>query len=345
MMTDRAEDFVDPVMAEAIDWVLKTKGGAVEPGDQRLLDAWLAKDEAHQKAYLKAKRVWELTGQVAPTHAATAPRQLREAGAGRGDATYRSSSRAESGWTVGGGRAAGKRRRLALCSLAFASLLAAALTIQYGHFDGASYRTDIGEIRDYVLPDGSSLTLGAQSAVKVSFDQTRRHVSLLYGTAFFNVAHDANTPFTVEAGGSKLRDIGTAFNIDVDSARLDVAVESGAVAVTFKGAQPATLSAGDRLSIDRQTHKSVVTKVPVVAMSAWRGGRLVVDNEAIGDVIQQIRRYYSGYIWLRDAELGGKRISGVYDLANPLSALKSVVEPYAGAVTEVSPLLLIVSAR
>ncbi|RYF56843.1 MAG: sigma-70 family RNA polymerase sigma factor, partial [Comamonadaceae bacterium] len=58
--------------------------------------------------------------------------------------------------------------------------------------------TATGRILAQPLPDGSTLTLDAQSRAEVHYYATHRQVRLLAGTAFFSVAHDAARPFVVQ---------------------------------------------------------------------------------------------------------------------------------------------------
>ncbi len=347
MMTDGPQSAVDPVMAEALEWVLKVNENPDDPQIRRGLTDWLTGSEANAKAYRKAERIWKLTGDVPPAYperwSARGPNaQLNHGKSGqsppRRDRT--ALRRPESQ------RARPSRKWwLGLGGSACAASLAALLMLGSSVLDRADYRTGAGEIRQVTLPDGSLVTLGGGSAIRVSYDTTQRRVTLLCGEAFFNVMHNAQRPFTVEASGIAAHDVGTAFDVDLEPANIDIAVQSGAVGVTVGDSAATMLIAGERLSIDRATRAGIRTTEPVEAIATWRSGRLVVDNVAVGDVVQQLRRYYRGYIWLRDSELNNRRISGVYDLNDPVSALKAIVEPHAGIVTEITPLVLVVSAR
>ena len=345
-MTDGPKSAVDPVMAEALDWVLRINENPDDPQVQKELSGWLASCEVNAKAYRKAERVWRLTGDVPPAYPETWIASAPSADLTRGELRQTPGRHRSAVWRPEALRVSASRKWwLGLGGAACAASLAAILLLEPGLLDRSDYRTSAGQVRDFALPDGSMMTLGGGSAVRVNYDATQRRVTLLSGEAFFRVMHNADRPFTVEAAGMTARDIGTAFDVNLAPSNLDVTVQSGAVGVTFGDAALTMLTAGERLSIDRMTHTSVRTKAPVDAIATWRAGQLVVDNVAVGDVVEQLRHYYRGYIWLRGSELNNRRISGVYDLNDPVSALKAVVEPHAGVVTEITPLILVVSAR
>jgi transmembrane sensor len=327
-MTAGPNRLEDPIWTEALDWVLKLNARPEDGDLQRGLSSWLAQGEAQARAYREARKVWRLTGDVVPLHAG--PRRVHPLPPGPLPARPKWRSRA----ALAGG------------------LLAASLALMVG-LDGhlsakPDYATAIGETRQVTLQDGTIVTLGGESALSVGYGPARRQVVLLKGEAFFEVAHDADRPFTVQAEGLTAEDVGTAFDVDIEAKLLQVSVESGSVRVSYaKGALPVaeTLGAGDRLSLDRTTGSSTRDVESPTAVAGWRSGRLVVEDVPIERVVQTLRHYHVGYIWVRDPALAERRVSGVYDLGDPVAALKAAVEPHAGLVTQVTPYLLVVSSR
>ena len=99
--------------------------------------------------------------------------------------------------------------------------------------------------RDFALPDGSQVRLlGVGSKVEV-LEQTAALVRTKVGAggARFDVRHDPARVFEVESGDVKVRVLGTAFSVALESGLTRVAVERGAVRVQWTGGQ-AFLSAG-----------------------------------------------------------------------------------------------------
>src|SRR6185312_11086218 len=94
------------------------------------------------------------------------------------------------------------------------------------------YQTKVGELRNVHLPDGSSIILGGQTELSVSFSAQRRSVGLLKGEAWFQVAHRSHWPFVVAAGDGTITDLGTAFLVQRDSDRVVVTVTQGTVEIT-----------------------------------------------------------------------------------------------------------------
>lgn len=82
------------------------------------------------------------------------------------------------------------------------------------------------------LPDGSVVTLNKNSSVTYDskLDGKIRSVKL-EGEAFFNVAPDKQHPFVINANGTTVTVVGTAFNVKTSGALTEVVVESGIVDV------------------------------------------------------------------------------------------------------------------
>lgn len=348
-MTGHSDDKTDPVWDEALDWLLKIQA---DPDDARLraaLDGWRAASDAHDRAWMRAVRVWRLTGAVADIASRPEPPGRHQAATGEpAPAAVEPPPASVTALAPPRRRRRAVRVVAAATALAIAASLAVAVLPQAVLHLRADHVTGAGERREVVLEDGTVVILNAASAITVSYDESQRRVEVLQGDAFFTVAEDRSRRFAVTGDAMTVVDIGTAFGVGLDPAMLSVGVESGAVHVRYDGAVPAAapretrLDPGGRLRIDRATGRFTEDRLPPVQVAAWRDGLLVVENMPLGQVIDQIRRYYPGMIVVRDRALEDGRVTGVYDLRNPVSALRTALTPYGGKVTTITPYVLIV---
>ena len=97
------------------------------------------------------------------------------------------------------------------------------------------YATSAGGYERVVLADGSVVELNANSEVRVDLWPSERRVALVQGEAHFTVAHDTSRPFIVSAHGVAVRAVGTAFNVRLGSASVEVLVTEGKVSVSDVG--------------------------------------------------------------------------------------------------------------
>ena len=300
------------------------------------LDAWLAADEAHRRAWALAQHAWSLAGEVpAGAEAADPPPRLKTPLAARQSAEPRTPA----AWIR---RAATAKCAIpAVAAVLLLWMLAPALSL----WMRSDFQTATAETRSLSLDDGSLIVMGAESAVARDFSGGRREVALLRGEAWFQVAHDAARPFIVTAGDMTITVTGTAFDVAMTDRTVAVALARGSVAVERPGTTPLekTLEPGQRLAIDRQDGAVLITDVDPVLMGGWRSGRLIVHGARLADVVDAVDRYHPGTITLIGRSVADRRVTGVFDLANPEKALRSLVSPYGVSVRKVTPWNTVVS--
>jgi transmembrane sensor len=251
------------------------------------------------------------------------------------------------------GRATGEhlwkhsRRRLipVLAALAaaacFVLLLGPSLALRFE----ADHFTGTGEQRTVQLSDGSTVYLGPRSAISVVYSNERRQINLLQGEAFFDVAHDASRPFTVKAQNTGTTDIGTAFDIRLNERDTDIAVKQGLVelnAVDAGSTVSARLKAGDWARVDSSGQMERGSMLPD-DIASWVRGQLIVKNQPAGEVIDQLRSYYHGLILVQGDELARQTLTGVYNLADPIGALRAVAKAQGATLRQFSPWMLVIS--
>ena len=342
----------DPIREAALDWLI---GIEAAPDDRALRAAalaWRQEDPAHETAWQSVARTWRLAGNLPPDYAertrdARFPKSSSDprAPSGRAARTRSGSLRPP----ASGRRAVSPLRRVALAATgaALAACLAVFALEPLRLSLEADYTTGVGETRRIVLNDGSAVHLNAESAVAVDYGPARRSVRLLSGQAFFEVASAPERPFTVPADGLSVTVTGTEFAVGRRAAETSVAVQSGTVEVALDASdgEPARLARGDRLSLTRESGDVAISRVDPDEVASWRSGRLSVDGMLLADLVEALDRYHRGVIWLRDAELASRRVTGVFNLQDPVGALTAAAETQDAEVTEVTPYLVIVTAR
>ena len=353
------------VMEAASAWFLRVEEDFEEDGTpdaqgrDRLkaeLDAWLAADEAHRRAWQLAQRAWSTAGDVlAGAEAAGTPateQELGEAAPRPPLKTPGGDSQSARVRTSAGVRtpAAWMRRtarpRIAIPAAA-AVLLFYFLAPTFSLWMRSDFQTATAETRSLSLDDGSQIVMGAESAVARDLSGDRREIVLLHGEAWFEVAHDETRPFIVTAGDMRITVIGTAFDVAMTDRTFAVALARGSVAVERPGKTPLkkTLESGQRLAIDRKDGAVLITDVDPAFMGGWRSGRLIVQGARLADVVDRVDRYYPGTITLIGWSVADRRVTGVFDLENPHKALRSLVNLYGLSVRKLTPWNTVVSGE
>lgn len=212
-------------------------------------------------------------------------------------------------------------------------------------------RSDRAERRQVALNDGSVVQLEPETTLRVRLQAHARYVLLESGSALFHVAKDPQRPFWVRADQTLVRAVGTAFGVEQRDGRVLVTVAEGTVAVTATrdprssdagltgtrsvqvgraaASEPGSaaalseviLAAGQQVTVPEAGAASPVQAVDPDKALAWAQGRLVFDNDTLAHVLAEFNRYNRTQLIVRDPQLAGRRISGVFDASDPETLL------------------------
>jgi transmembrane sensor len=200
--------------------------------------------------------------------------------------------------------------------------------------------TRVGELRKLELPDGSTVRLNTDSSIEIAFSAGERRVRLNRGEAHFAVAKNPAWPFYVEAGGIAVRAVGTAFNVRLRTAGVEVLVTEGKVQVgdpvratspakpEFPGAAPdlPLLNAGERMLIPvaGSSAEPVTPVAPVTVPAAeiaralaWQDQRIDVVAVPLTELVAEFNRYNGQKLVVEDATLGERRFGGSFRIDAP----------------------------
>jgi transmembrane sensor len=205
-------------------------------------------------------------------------------------------------------------------------------------------KTDIGEQKPISLDDGSVIHLNTDSLVTILYSNSERRIVLTKGEAHFDVAHDEQRPFVVEAGGNTVTAVGTAFNVELKgSLSFELLVTEGKVLVKdkmktinqeVKGvlahplAGEGILMASGEKAVFNQTasEKTSLTLSEVQQDLAWQQGMLVFQGESLVDALSEVSRYTPIKFQIADENVRQKRVAGYFkagDIDGLLFALKN----------------------
>ena len=207
--------------------------------------------------------------------------------------------------------------------------------------------TTTAELRSADLADGSRVWLAPESAIEFDFVDGERRVHLIEGEAFFEVESNPSSPFRVVAGDTVTSVLGTAFEVRRIGAEQRVTVQHGGVQVEVAG-HPAgaalQLVAGDWLHVGPERDPERGRNAPE-EVAAWRNGELIARDRPMGEIVQELRRYYDGVIVIRSQAFAARRVSGVYSLRSPARTLRDLAAAHGAALEQVSTWLMVVVDR
>lgn len=151
------------------------------------------------------------------------------------------------------------------------------------------------------LPDGSRVWLNAGSSLKypASFASLKERKVILNGEAYFEVVHNASSPFRVVANSQEVEDIGTEFNISsyADERSIKTTLIEGAVKISdsekaYAPKQGIVLRPGQMATNEADKNSIAVHHVNTASIIAWKNGYFVFNDENIRDIMKDLARWY-----------------------------------------------------
>ncbi|MEM9013482.1 MAG: FecR domain-containing protein [Pseudomonadota bacterium] len=304
--------------AEADYWLVRINEGPLEPDEARAFNDWLAADPEHERQYrfgqMAMREVPLMRGEqdldalMRPTFYERTTNALYEAGQWAKEQFNRKTVRVVSGFTA-----------VSVALLFIFVIFQPSLAPEQTRIaDAASssipqHKTEVAEIRDVTLPDGSVVTLGAASGLKVQFTSNERRVVLSEGEAFFDVEKDPSRPFIVVADNMLVRVLGTKFDVCLGGEAVDVAVLEGRVEVI----QPEdvsglivdrdvkhVLTAGQKVAAVKHGRVRPVEVIEANDVAAWRRGELIWVDTPVRHIIADLNRYSASRVILAQDEIG-----------------------------------------
>jgi transmembrane sensor len=276
---------------EAAAWVVREERG-LTAAEQDALSHWLAADPSHGEILRERRWAWREFDRIAGLPATLTPAPDPDLLAPRAARSKGSSPR----WRV----------------FAWVSAAAAAATILLWVAE-APRKVPSGQLapsrlstalaapcEQRTLEDGSLVQLNRGTQLSIDFTAGVRRVRLMRGEAHFAVAKNPERPFVVEAGGVTVRAVGTAFNVQLTSAAVEIVVAEGRVAVdreaeAHSNPMASVLDAHQRVVVPlRETGLGppavTLSEADLTARLDWQPRMLDFTDAPLASVVEELNR-------------------------------------------------------
>jgi transmembrane sensor len=178
------------------------------------------------------------------------------------------------------------------------------------------------------LADGSQVFLNKHTTLTVAkgFNGRQRKLKL-EGEAYFEVVHDDDKPFVIEAGGLEITDIGTAFNVKAhpQSDSVTVYVTEGIVDIST-GNKTMRLLANQSAVYVRSSGALEQTKAIERNAAAYKTKVFRFNASTLGEVVAALNTVYGTFIIVQDHELLKCRITVDFNNESPETILAIITE-------------------
>lgn len=306
----------DPAMDQALTWLVELETPC--PEQQARFQVWLDACPDNARAFARARAIWG--SQAVHQAAAGMERPSKPSGVRRFRAHWKPLATA------------------AILVLGLFNFSDLPVRVQADHL------TVVGERQRLQLADGSSVLLNTNSAFSSQFDASHRRARLYQGEAYFDVPlkDSANTQaLEVQAGPIRMRANSTEFSVRYLGGIAQVNVRRGALDVrAVRGEARLNLTAGESVRFGPDGFGRPEKLDPVKDM-AWIHGRLIFADCPLGEVLEELRRYYPGLIINPNSKLNQVAVTGNYRLDDPLNVVRSLAQVTSASLHELPALVLI----
>jgi ferric-dicitrate binding protein FerR (iron transport regulator) len=169
-----------------------------------------------------------------------------------------------------------------------------------------------GMISEYKLPDGSYVTLNANSKITIrkKWEEGADREVWLQGEAFFKVQKTpARNRFIVHTNVMDIIVTGTQFNAIAREDESSVLLTEGSVTIKTPDGKEIKMRPGDFVRMENAVPaKQTVDQQRVLA---WKEARLDFDNTPMNEVAKIIARHYGVKVTIADKTIGESTISGI----------------------------------
>jgi transmembrane sensor len=322
-------DQLEHINNQAREWFALMQSGSVSELEQQQLQQWLQADSAHQDAYRQYELIWQDLGNLKSKEITALKASVKP--------SLIESTRSLLGGFFSGLQLLNPKSQFGLVLASVAILAIVIIGFQPEKITVQNFATSTGEVKKFTLEDGSEITLGAKSELKAWATSKERHIILVSGQAFFKVAKNPQRPFWVDASETKVRVVGTQFDVRKGSDRTRVAVLEGIVNVSSTNKStsttPVVLTAGQQVTRLNAGTFETVNAISVSELESWRNGRLIYLRASLADVVEDANRYFNNSISLGSKNLADLKVTAAVS-TNQMDALTDMLSSSLPVVLE-----------
>jgi transmembrane sensor len=162
------------------------------------------------------------------------------------------------------------------------------------------------------LPDGTTAVLNKKSSMTFQVDRkTGERKVELKGEGFFEVKHDEEKPFVIEAEETFVRDLGTAFNVKAypEHDTVEVVVQTGVVQFYTPNDPGLNLKAGETGLYSKRTRSFTRLARADTNVYAYKTGVFAFHSTDLKSVVERINEVYDSRISLGSEKIGDCRLT------------------------------------
>jgi transmembrane sensor len=212
-----------------------------------------------------------------------------------------------------------------------------------------TYSTQFGETRSLTLPDGSEVTLNANSSIRFSetWNQFSPREVWLDGEAFFEVekvftktsqtAHPAPIKFIVHTRSLEVEVLGTEFNVNNRREETKVVLKSGKVKLNVKDGEKVEeifMEPGEMVAFNEMSKVLTKEVVNPDIHASWKNHQLIFEEAMLGDIACILEDDYGVVVKFEDPLLAHEQFTGLVPSDDINMLLEAFTKLYGIQITK-----------
>lgn len=174
------------------------------------------------------------------------------------------------------------------------------------------YRTQFGERMEVYLPDGTHVSMNANSTLNYIRKNPRR--VRMNGEMYFDVKKkpETGTPFIVTTPDLDIQVLGTEFNVNTRHEKTEVLLDEGSIVVDMREKGKMLMKQGDLVSYsakDNEILEQHAAEKPEM-ITSWKEGVLFLDSVSLESALLLLEDTYNITTIIENQKIGDKILVG-----------------------------------
>lgn len=190
----------------------------------------------------------------------------------------------------------------------------------------------VGGLYAVNLSDGTKVWLNSKSSLRypVEFSGDKRTVTL-EGEAYFEVAKNAHSPFTVKTKSGNVTVLGTHFNVSsyIEDQQFAATLAEGKVRVSENNnaldKKEVVLKPGQQARINHKQSGIEIAEVDPLIYTAWKDGKFYFENENLKSILTKMSRWYNFNVKFESKSLEQIKFTGIVLKEEPIDHLLDII--------------------
>ena len=195
------------------------------------------------------------------------------------------------------------------------------------------FESGTGNVSTILLADGSQIWLNSNSSIDIINQEASTIELSLRGEALFDIIHNENRRFIVNAQDLKIEDLGTRFNVRsyIDDDEIIATLIEGEIEVSnFSKQMSEILKPGQQLKYSILNKQFSVGKIDTTFIGKWTENKFEFVDKTLLEIARDLENWYGVTIAFENNQIANERFTGVIQKSTSINKVLDILAYTAG---------------